>query len=208
MHRWEFTPYNLEKWNSAKERILFVAPEPNGDNPNGENLDMGHWFRNAKQNNYYKNKQFYNRCEFILNGIITTPQHSENVFNNLRFMDLKATQGGGQANQNHVLEYVNNNLNETTKYFNSTDMAFGLSPHIIVLLGNKAQSIFVRCIRDQLINDKNLKWIGMPHPSHTVGYEGLKYACKDIRRHLKPINEQAEKWVYHKDDFNDWRKIV
>jgi len=34
MYRWKFTPYNLDKWNSAKERILFVAPEPNGDNPN------------------------------------------------------------------------------------------------------------------------------------------------------------------------------
>jgi hypothetical protein len=207
MNRWKFTPYNLDKWNSAKERILFVAPEPNGENPNIDNLDMGHLFRNARQNNYYNNPQFFTRCEIILNGI-TNYKKVGNVYNNFRFMDLKAIQGGGKADQNHVLEYVKNNIVEVTKYFNSDDKDFGLSPHVIVLLGNIAQSIFINCIRTRVINIQNLKWIGMPHPSHTVGYDGLKYACIHIRKHLKPIKEQAEKWVYHKNDFNDWRSVV
>jgi len=47
----------------------------------------------------------------------------------------------------------------------------------------------------------------MPHPSHTVGYEGLEYASKKIREHLQPINQQAEKWVYDKNKFDNWRRI-
>lgn len=201
MECWKFTPYDLDKWNKAEERILFVASELNGENPNGGVLDMRHWFKTAPQNNFYKNEQFYRRCEIILNGI-----NGKNGFDNFRFMDLKATQGGGQANKMAVSNYVKDNLNEVSKYFNSTDTDFGLSPHIIVLLGNISQSIFLGHIRDK-VNNKNLKWVGMPHPSHTVGYEGLEYASKKIREHLQPINQQAEKWVYDKYKFDNWRCI-
>jgi hypothetical protein len=201
MDCWTFTPYDLDKWNKAEERVLFVASEPNGDQPNGKE-DMGHWFRTAAQNNFYKNEPFYRRCEIMLNGI-----NGKNGFDNFRFMDLKATQGVGQADKETVLKYAKDNLNEVTEYFNSTDASFGLSPHIIVLLGNTAQSVFISCIRKQVINDKNLKWIAMPHPSHTVGYEGLENASKKIRNHLNPINQHAKKWVYHKDNFDDWRSI-
>jgi hypothetical protein len=56
MYHWEFTPYNLEEWNKAEERVLFVGSEPNGDNPHGEILDMGQWFRTAcAENNYLGN---------------------------------------------------------------------------------------------------------------------------------------------------------
>jgi len=205
MYRWTFTPYNLEKWNNSKERILFVAPEPNGDNPNGQKLDMGHWFRTARGNNYYKNKRFYTRCEIMLQGI--NDNNTEDVFNNFRFVDLKAIQGGSQADENHVLDYVENNIEEVMRYFSSNDWDFGLSPHIIVLLGNTAQQIFRDCIWDKVLENKSLKWIGMPHPSHTVGYHGLKYASANIRQHLRPINQMAEKWTYHKDHFHDWKAI-
>jgi hypothetical protein len=200
MDCWKFTTYDLDKWNKAEERILFVAHEPNGDNPNGGE-DMGHWFKTAPQNIFYKNEPFYRRCEIMLNGI-----NGKNGFDNFRFMDLKATQGGGKANKKAVSDYVKDNLNEVTKYFNSTDTNFGLSAQIIVLLGNISQSIFPVHIRDK-INDKNLKWVGMPHPSHTVGYVGLEYASKKIREHLQPINQQAEKWVYDKNKFDNWSRI-
>ena len=53
MKRWLFTPYNLDSWNTAKERILCVAIEPNGEQPNGGNLDMGAWFRAVSSKNNY-----------------------------------------------------------------------------------------------------------------------------------------------------------
>ena len=203
---WKFTPYNRDKWNIAEERILFVASEPNGYNPNSGILDMGDWFRTAEsKNKFHKNEQFFRRCEIMLNGI--NNKNTGNLFNNFRFMDLKATQGGPQADPTAVSDYVKNNMNDVIKYFNSTDTNFGLSPHIIVLLGNPAQSTFINCIRDKLINNENLKWIGMPHPSAQIGYVGLEYASKNIRQHLKPINELANKWIYHKDNFNVWRNI-
>jgi hypothetical protein len=62
-------------------------------------------------------------------------------------------------------------------------------------------------IKDK-VNDKNLKWIGMPHPSAQVGYKGLEDTSKKIREHLKPINEEAEKWVYDKNKFDNWRRIL
>jgi len=205
MDCWTFTPYDLNKWNNAKERILFVASEPNGDNPNSGNLDMGDWFRTAEsKNKYHKNKPFFRRCEIMLNGI--NNENNANVFDNFRFMDLKATQGSSTPGSNTVSDYVTKNMNNVIKYFNSTDTNFGLSPHIIVLLGNTAQSIFSKHIRDK-VNDKNLKWIGMPHPSAQVGYDGLEEACKKIREHLKPINEDAEKWIYQRDNLSDWRTI-
>ena len=200
MDCWEFTPYDIKKWNKAEERILFVAPEPNGENPNGKK-DMGHWFRFAPQNNFYNNKPFYRRCEFMLNGI-----NGKNGFDNFRFMDLKATQGGSQADLTAVSDYVEDNMSDIIKYFNSTDTNFGLSPHIVVLLGNTAQSIFSELIKEK-VNDKNLKWIGMPHPSHTVSYKGLEDASNKIREHLKLITQSAEKWVYDKDNFDNWRRI-
>jgi hypothetical protein len=220
MFRWEFTPYNRDEWNKAEERILFVASEPNGDNPNSGILDMGDWFRTATpENNYHGNPQFFNRSLIMLNGINGKStnhayvKHDED-FSNFRFMDLKATQGGPIPGPNVVLNFVLDHLNEVTKYFNSPDADFGLSPQIIVLLGNTAQSVFTSCIRKQVINDKNLKWIGMPHPSAQIGYEGLEYASTNIRQHLKSINQQAKKWVYHKDwthhmDDKDygWRSI-
>ena len=50
---WTFTPYNLNEWNKSNRRVLFVAPEPNGNNPNGNVQDMGNWFRTASEKNAY-----------------------------------------------------------------------------------------------------------------------------------------------------------
>ncbi|MGZ8947459.1 MAG: hypothetical protein ACXW1W_18795 [Methylococcaceae bacterium] len=69
MDSWKFTPYDINKWNKAEERILFVASEPNGDQPNSGILDMGDWFKTAPQNNYHDNLQFFTRCKIMLNGI-------------------------------------------------------------------------------------------------------------------------------------------
>ncbi len=223
MCRWDFTPYNLDKWNKAEERILFVGVEPNGENPHS-GKDMGRWFRTATpKNKYHTNPQFYTRCVIMLIGInnkfgfVNQPvdqntvlnyvKNNPSIFGNFRFMDLKATQGGGQADKNIVSKYVEENIEEVAKYFNSTDRSFGLTPHIIVLLGNTTQLVFIKHIKKRLINDENLKWVGMPHPSAQVGYEGLIEASKSIQQHLKPINQQAEKWVYDKNNFNNWKTI-
>ncbi|UOA09761.1 uracil-DNA glycosylase family protein [Methylobacter sp. S3L5C] len=206
MDSWKFTPYDINQWNKAEERILFVASEPNGDKPNSGILDMGDWFRTAApKNKYHKNKPFFRRCEIMLNGI--NDKNIGNIFDNFRFMALNPIQGDPTPGSNTVSDYVTNNMNEVIKYFNSTDKKFGLAPNIIVLLGNTAQSVFIGCIRKQLINDKSLKWIAMPHPSAQIAYDGLEMASKKIREHLKPINEDAEKWVYQLDNFDDWRSI-
>jgi hypothetical protein len=170
MSKWKFTPYDLNKWNNSNERVLLVAAEPNGQNPHSGILDMGNWFETATpKNKYHANPQFYKRCKKILDGI----NGGQKGFDNFRFMDLKATQGGAEASPDDVLKYVKDNMIEVVKYFDSTDQSFGLSPHIIVLLGNTAQSVFVKCIKPRIKNTE-IKWVGMPHPSHTVGYEGLQ----------------------------------
>ena len=57
--KWNFTPYDLAAWNNSKERVLFVAAEPNGNNPNSGIPDMGDWFRTANSlNKYHNNKLF------------------------------------------------------------------------------------------------------------------------------------------------------
>ena len=213
MDSWKFTPYDLDKWNKAEERILFVASEANGDNPNSGIPDMGDWFRTASpENKYHKNKPIFMRSVIMLNGINgkSTGQayfKNDSDFNNFRFMDLKATPGGPKPNANAVRNYVIDHMSEVIEYFNSSNSVFGLSPHIIVLLGNTAQSIFISCIRDKIIINESLKWIAMPNPSAQVGYDGLEYASKKIREHLKPINEEAKKWVYRKDKYDNWGSI-
>lgn len=110
MQRWEFTPYNLVEWNKSKERILFVAAEPNGDQPNGGNYDMGEWFRTANPDNkFYNNERFFKRTEIILTGILNG-KNLANAFNSFRFMDLKATSGNAKSNIKEIGNYVSDNL--------------------------------------------------------------------------------------------------
>lgn len=208
MRRWEFTPFNLVEWNKSSERILFVAAEPNGEQPNGGNYDMGEWFRTANSDNkFHNNERFFKRMEIILTGILNG-KNIANVFNSFRFVDLKATSGNAKSDIKEIENYVTNNLIEVIKYFNSTDEKFGLSPHMIVLLGNHAQSVFKRLLRQKLVHNLNIQWVGMPHPSHTVSYEALTKASVEIRNHLYPItNETTDKWIYQKRNINNWKMI-
>ena len=164
--KWNFTPYNLEKWNNAKDRILFVAAEPNGNNPNN-GTDMGEWFRTANpENKYHNNKLFYNRCKIILNGVLIE-KNICNPFNNFRFMDLKATQGGAKSSEKEISEYVYSNKGEVLKYFISNDKNFGIAPNILIILGNYAQNVFSKIVRPLLLEKQSfqLQYIYMPHPS-------------------------------------------
>jgi len=201
MSLWKFTPYNREKWNGAEERVLFVGPEPNENTPLDGIFDMGKLFRMAyAKNKYLGNKQFYDRCEIMLKGLGVE-------FDAFRFMDLKAIGGGAKAKLSAVREYVDNSLDQVCRYFNSTDRDFGKAPDIIILLGRIAQPVFVQYVWDK-VSDSELKWVGMPSPSHTTSYDGLKYASANIRQHLKPITELAERWIYDKNNFDNWTSIV
>ena len=205
MSKWIFTPYNLNQWNKSTNRVIFVAAEPNGEQPNSGIPDMGDWFRTANhENKFHSNRQFYDRCKIMLDGI----NGGNKGFYNFRLMDLKATQGGANASPDEVLQYVQTHIIEVMRYFDSDsiDESFGLSPHVIVLLGNTAQSVFVKLLRQKITN-KEIKWIGMPHPSHTVGYEGLKYASERITENLKPINQSGKRWIYKKDKPDNWVNI-
>ncbi len=84
---WTFSPYNLDRWNESKERVLFVGSEPNGENPDGGSFavrDMGNWFKTARRDEERcGNKHFYTRCEIILAGLGVE-------WGSFRFMDLKS----------------------------------------------------------------------------------------------------------------------
>jgi len=193
--KWEFTPYNLQEWNKSDSRILLVATEPNGDNPNSGTLDMGDWFRTADEsNNYHSNRRFYNRCKLILDGIRGTESPSN--FNHFRFMDLKATSGGSKSTKNQIADYIQSSRLEVTEYFTSKNEKAGLHPRIVVLLGNSAYELFSELLRDSVRKDNpELQWIQMPHPSaQTVDNALLRQACDEIRNHLTPISQRANKW--------------
>ena len=94
MTKWIFTPYDLNQWNKSTNRVLFVAAEPNGEQPNSGIPDMGDWFRTASpKNKHHGNLQFYKTPKIMLDGI----NGGDKGFSNFRFMDLKATQGGANA---------------------------------------------------------------------------------------------------------------
>ena len=193
--KWEFTPYDIQKWNKSDSRILLVATEPNGDNPNSGILDMGDWFRTANQaNNYHSNKLFHNRCKMILNGILGTKVHSN--FNHLRFMDLKATSGGAKSKKSEISDYIKLNSSEIAQYFTSKNENIGLQPHIIVLLGNSAYELYSEHLLNTVRkNNSTLKWIQMPHPSaQTVANDLLEVACSEINEHLTSTDQKPNKW--------------
>ena len=208
MAKWTFSPYNIDAWNSSNSRIMIVAPEPNGDNPNSGNLDMGDWFRTANHTNkFHKNKLFYNRCKMILDGIFENEDHEN--FNHFRFVDLKATSGGAQSNKQEISDYVSENLDEVMKFFISNNEEFGLHPHYIVLVGNITYDIFSKYIQPELIkNNSKISWVCMPHPSaQTVANEPLKNACYEIKQKLKLISEKPYKWYCRGKNNFGWQEI-
>lgn len=203
--KWEFTPYDLQEWNKSDTRILFVATEPNGGNPNSGRLDMGDWFRTANQSNkYHSNKLFHNRCKLILDGILGAESPSN--FNHFRFMDLKATSGGSKSTKSAIANYINSNRLEVIEYFTSKNEKAGLRPHIAVLLGNSAYELFSEVLRDTVSKDNpELQWIQMPHPSaQTVANDLLRVACSEISGHIRPINQKAQKWFCRGKSSHGW----
>lgn len=202
MSKFIFTPYDLEKWNQSKERILFVAPEPNGNQPDGGNHDMGEWFRTASpQNNYHGNKNFYMRCYYLMESF---NKSSIGVFDNFRLIDLKATPGSGQSNKDDIHRYVQEHLPEVLKFFQTEDEDFGLSPQIVVLLGGKTQPVFKDLIKPKL-QGTDLKCVGFTHPTAMVNNDAVIQASLKIRDHLRSVNSKMlEKWVYKKDNFDYW----
>lgn len=208
--KWDFTPYDLESWNKAKERILFVAAEPNGNNPNSGTPDMGEWFKTATPlNKYHSNKLFYNRCEIILEGALAG-KHPGNHFKNFRFMDLKATQGGAASSVHEVSEYVRSNILEVMKYFTSKDERFGIAPTVLIILGNNAQQVFSDTVRPVLLknNVAHLQYIFMPHPSaQTIANDLLEKASHEISTKLSPLAAQPYKWFCNGRNKYGWLKI-
>ena len=209
--KWYFTPYDLQSWNQAKDRILFVGAEPNGNNPNSGKPDMGDWFRTATPlNKYHSNKLFYNRCKIILEGTLKE-NNLINPFKNFRFMDLKATQGGAASSENDVSEYVYSNLGEVLRYFNSEDEQFGISPSVLIVLGNNAQNIFCNTVKPLLLENKitRLQHIYMPHPSaRTVVNDLLTNASFEIPPKLSPLTEKPYKWFCQGRKNNGWIKLM
>ncbi|MGZ8944183.1 MAG: hypothetical protein ACXW1W_02020 [Methylococcaceae bacterium] len=192
--KWKFTPYNLIEWNKSDSRILLIATEPNGNNPN-PGRDMGEWFRTANESNkFHSNRRFYNRCKLIVDGILGTESLSN--FNHFRFMDLKATSGGSKSTKNEIASYIRSNRLEVTEYFTSTNDEAGLRPHIAVLLGNSAYELFSEHLMDAVLkNNPELQWIQMPHPSaQTVDNDLLREACTEINERLVLVNQRAHKW--------------
>jgi hypothetical protein len=205
--KWRFTPHEIKTWNKSDSRILFVATEPNGENPNSGILDMGDWFRTAnKDNKYHGNKLFHNRCKMILGGVLG--YESPSNFDNFRFMDLKATPGGSISNKNEIANYIQTNINEVVEYFVSQDDEFGLYPHIIVLLGNSAYELFLKYIREFILEENpQLKWVCMPHPSaQTVANELLSLACSEIPEKLEFIDRIPNKWFCRGRLNSGWTK--
>lgn len=207
--KWEFTPFNLKAWNKSDKRVMFVAAEPNGNNPNSGKPDMGEWFRTANSSNkFHNNKKFHNRCKIILRGILNSKDEKE-IFCHFRFIDLKATQGGASYTLNEVIEYVNSNINEVLKYFLSENEEFGFAPNIIVVLGNNSQIVFERTARPILVSKKvTMKYIYMPHPSaQTVVNEHLEKASSEINEKLVPISSKPNRWFCKGRKSSGWTTV-
>jgi len=203
---WNFTPFNLREWNDSKKRVLFVASEPNGNNPNSGTPDMGDWFRTASSSNkFHKNKKFHNRCKIILRGILNSTDEKE-IFSHFRFMDLKATQGGAASSVNELIEYVNLHLDEVLKYFLSSDEKFGISPNIVIVLGNNTQHVFERTVKPLLVNKKvAIEYVFMPHPSaQTVVNKHLEEASSEINSKLVPISSVPSRWFCRGRNNSGW----
>jgi hypothetical protein len=119
------------------------------------------------------------------------------LFSHLRFMDLKATQGGAASSLNQVIDYVNSNLDEVLEFFLSDDEGFGVAPTIIVVLGNNAQNVFEATVKPILIkkNATLIDHVYMPHPSaQTVVNQHLEKASSEIRSKLAPISSIPFRW--------------
>lgn len=188
---------------------MFVAAEPNGNNPNSGNPDMGEWFRTANvSNRFHDNKKFHNRCRIMLKGILNESD-DERAFCQFRFMDLKATQGGASSTLKEIINYVNSNIHEVLRYFTSDDEEFGLAPHVIIVLGNNTQEVFEKTVRSELaVRATTMGYVNMPHPSaQTVVNEHLKKASSEINEKLVSISSKANRWFCKGRDNYGWCRV-
>lgn len=206
MKPWTFEPCNFTNWNLSDTRVMMVASEPNGDNPNGGSLDMGNWFNTAKTNQYYKNKLFYNRCLLMLSGILKNKNNLEKNLDNFRFVDLKATPGTSKSNMKEIKEYVEMHKQNIMEYFIPTDdKKFGIAPTIIIVVGGNTHKVFSQLIQPD-IKDSKILLVYMPHPSAQIANKALKQACCEMPKKLKSIDSVPNRWYYKsKKDFG-WVK--
>jgi len=205
---WRFTPYDLEKWNSSTSRVIMVATEPNGGNPNSGYPDMGDWFRTANSaNKYHRNKLFHNRCKLMLSGALGVSDNT--VFDHLRFVDLKATEGGASSDKREIRQYLLRNISDVIRYFVSEDEKFGKYPHKIILLGNSAFMLFDQYVLPHLMERprKKQQWICMPHPSaQTVANDMLERACLEMPYRFRPLTERPFKWFCRGRSNSGWKE--
>jgi hypothetical protein len=204
--KWTFRPYNKEEYKNSKHRIMFVGADPNGGNPNidkktkREITDMGELFKFAYENmdnNFFNNLPFFKRTEYMLRSILGDKSDSLDVFNSMRFIDLKAIAGGAEATTEGVRKYLENesNAKEVSNYFTDSK----IFPHFIILLGGHVHTLFFEFRKNKKLSfhEKSLA-VCMPHPSHSVHYEILdKVASEELNSKFKSIKDSKSLWKWH-----------
>jgi len=198
---WTFSPYNQSEWEKSKNRVMFVGAEPNGNkkfkNEEGLVTDMGEWFRRG----FEKNGEFYKRTIIMLDEILPHINDEERK-NHMRFVDLKITAGGDQADEKDILKHVKHEdfILIVNDFFNSTSY-----PHYVVFTGNISHAIWKKIKLNKIskvkFNDKS-KAVLMPHPNPRFkpsGHKELTLASKslninNISNKFKSIMKNLWRW--------------
>jgi hypothetical protein len=192
---WTFDPIDPEGWQTSHRRVLLLAAEPNGGNPNGGVQDMGHWFRAAPGHNFFSAWPFYSHSAayaaaagggkeaFRHDNCLTRDNAPafRDALKAARFADLKHTGGGTTAKEAEVRAAVEANLEQVLRLW--IPQGEHPAPHVTVLLGNVAQTVFVKCVLPRLRAEPKRvcgTYVGFPHPSHAIDHTALRTALRAV----------------------------
>lgn len=189
---WTFNPICPEIYPAKLPKVIVVGAEPN-DKGLRPARDMGLWFRTAPSNNFWGNRIFYDATLQQVRAALPSDiagQADEVVLTHIRYVDLKATGGGGEARKTQVAKSAFDQLDKIIGYWLDD------RPTYTIIQGVIAQEVFEEIVAPALCAHKiESQKVGLLHPSrqnqnhlnNPAYLEALKASSEKLRQLDEPL---------------------
>lgn len=195
---WTFDPPYPEVHSAISPKVIVVGAEPNDNGADQlPRRDMGVAIRVQLAGGEYQpyHQVTLQQVRAVAAADIAS-QSDEEILKHLRYVDLKATGGGGSANKKEVAEWVRvpEHRQQVVGYWLEDRPAY------TVLQGRITQEVFEKIVAPELrAQHVEVQRVGLPHPSRrNANYlRAREYleALKQVRQRLRPLSEPLQYWA-------------